>query len=273
MANPFPEPEAWLPGFASISPLFDSLADMCKLMAEKNRWPGLDDFNALLNASVLTASGRRLVFVPQCGKALQMEETYEARIFLSGEVQTRTENWHDFFNALVWLSFPRTKAALNARHFELIKAEASNGNRCKTRDVLTLFDESGLVVLYSDDSLAELIRDFRWKELFWARRHELAGKMQFMIFGHSLYEKALRPYIGLTGKAMLLKVPSDFLCMHIKDQVSLADDLISRQFDRNAPNPVLTPLPVLGVPGWWNENKSLSFYENTGYFREKKRPC
>ena len=29
----------------------------------------------------------------------------------------------------------------------------------------------------------------------------------------------------------------------------------------------LSPLPVLGVPGWWKDNEQESFYDNTGYFR------
>jgi hypothetical protein len=32
----------------------------------------------------------------------------------------------------------------------------------------------------------------------------------------------------------------------------------------------LNPLPLLGVPEWW-ENASLAFYQNKTYFREKNR--
>jgi hypothetical protein len=39
---------------------------------------------------------------------------YECRIWETGEVETRPDNWHDFFNALVWLSFPQTKIAVSA---------------------------------------------------------------------------------------------------------------------------------------------------------------
>jgi hypothetical protein len=55
------------------------------------------------------ASGQRIRFVPpqDDGKA------YECRIWERGEVETRPDNWHDFFNALVWLPFrtPRTPSA------------------------------------------------------------------------------------------------------------------------------------------------------------------
>jgi hypothetical protein len=32
----------------------------------------------------------------------------------------------------------------------------------------------------------------------------------------------------------------------------------------------LNPLPILGVPGWW-DNESAAFYQQTDYFRAKIR--
>ena len=52
-----------------------------------------------------------LSFVEQA--TLPKELTYETFISISGCVPTRN-NLHDFFNALVWLSFPRIKKQLNA---------------------------------------------------------------------------------------------------------------------------------------------------------------
>ena len=273
MANPFPAAETWFPGFASFSPLYEPLTSVGVSLEALEDWPDLDALNALTNPSVRTASGQRLRFVSQLGKPIRMEEKYEARIYLSGEVQTRMANWHDFFNALAWVVFPRSKAVLNARHFEAIAQPAPGGNRDKSRDALTLFDESGVLVLYSDESLADLIRDFRWKELFWARRQEVLEKMRFVVFGHSLYEKALKPYIGFTGKALLIKVGADFFAQSLQVQTSQADELIAAKFSGESPctRHGLSPLPLLGVPGWWDENEFSEFYENTGYFRSRKR--
>jgi hypothetical protein len=44
----------------------------------------------------------------------------------TGEVPTRSRNWHDWFNALAWLAWPHSKAALNARHVRAIAAGRSN---------------------------------------------------------------------------------------------------------------------------------------------------
>jgi hypothetical protein len=267
MANPFPAAQTWLPGFARFSPLYEPLRPLADELAH---WPDLDALNALSTPEIGTASGQPLRFVSQVGKPVPMEEKYEARIYLTGEVQTRLENWHDFFNALVWLVFPQSKAALNARHFAAISQVNSGGNRDKSRDVLTLFDESGVVALYSDESLADLIRDFRWKELFWERRQEVVEKMRFMVFGHSLYEKALKPYIGLTGKALLIKVDEGFFNQPSALQTRLADEMIAGAFAQTIPVN-LTPLPLLGVPGWWADNASSDFYENAAYFRPRKQ--
>ena len=32
-----------------------------------------------------------------------------------------------------------------------------------------------------------------------------------------------------------------------------------------------SPLPVLGVPGWWHANEDARFYDNAAYFREGRR--
>ena len=43
---------------------------------------------------------------------------YEQRIFEQGLVPTRPANWHDFFNALIFLLFPQTKKEMNRLHVE-----------------------------------------------------------------------------------------------------------------------------------------------------------
>ena len=66
------------------------------------------------------------------------------------------------------------------------------------------------MVLSSDPELLELVRSFRWKELFWQRRTEVRENMRFFLFGHALYQKALNPFIGMTGKAILLGASKEF---------------------------------------------------------------
>ena len=81
---------------------------------------------------------------------------YECRIWDSGEVETRPDNWHDFFNALVWLSFPQTKIAVSAAHMRAMQTPGEA--RGTTRDALTHFDECGIAVLSTRPELLDLLR-------------------------------------------------------------------------------------------------------------------
>ena len=75
----------------------------------------LESLNALARERALALpDGRPLVFVlpPAQRGAL----AYERAIAEEGEIATRPGNLHDALNALMWLLFPRTKAALNALH-------------------------------------------------------------------------------------------------------------------------------------------------------------
>jgi hypothetical protein len=167
------------------------------------------------------------------------------------------------------MSFPTAKAAINARHYEALSAKES-GNRSPARDALTLFDEEGMVVLSSDTGLLELVREFRWKELFWKRREEVGERMRFFLFGHALYRKALDPFVGMTGKSVLLSVPDAFAQLPLHAQIAQTDRLLAVHIwerTRMSRGRELSPLPVLGVPGWWVGNEREDFYDNTGYFR------
>jgi hypothetical protein len=234
-------------------------------------WPDPAILNALADDAgrVVNAQGLRVRFVAQAAKSKEFESGFEPRAFLKGEVQMRALDWHDLFNALAWMSFPTAKAVINARHYESLSAGQS-GNRSPVRDALTLFDEEGVAVVSSDAGLLDLVREFRWKELFWTRREDVRERMRFMLFGHALYHKALEPFIGMTGKAVLLTVPDEFMQLPLTAQVAQADGLLAaHMWDRTrmSHGRELSPLPLLGVPGWWEANAQESFYDNSDYFR------
>src|SRR5262249_37642873 len=138
--------------------------------------------------------------------------------------------WHDLFNALVWLAFPITKAILNRHHHEQIVAHRGEALRGTARDVLTLFDEGGVVVGTADPTLSPLLRDFKWKELFWKRRADVRRSMRFHVFGHAIYEKALEPYKGVTAKALLIDVASELLREPTERQLAELDARAARYF-------------------------------------------
>jgi Protein of unknown function (DUF3025) len=267
------------------SPLF---APLHPILAElgTDGFPTLHDCNALLACQppIKVQSGAPLHFVAQQSGKSPFEAQYEPRCYLAGEVQMRAHNWHDLLNALVWLTFPKTKAILNARHYDALIEEKALGktSRGPVRDVNTLFDESGVIVAYSDDNsdahtgveLAALLQNFQWKELFWQRRAQVRASMGFYLFGHGLYEKALQPYVGMTGQGLLLAVEQEFFSRPLAQRLAhldnlLADYLAAPENCRSTRD--LSPVPLLGVPGWAADNDSAACYDNTAYFRLGRR--
>jgi len=260
------------------SPLFAPLHSILTVI-ETDSFPALQDCNELLAAHhppITVRSGAPLRFVAQQRGKLPFEAQYEPRGYLAGEVQMREHNWHDLLNALVWLAFPKTKAVLNARHYHALMEERASGHtrRGAVRDVNTLFDESGVIVVYADNQLAGLQRNFKWKELFWQRREQVKTSMGFYLFGHGLYEKALQPYVGMTGQGLLLAAEPEFFSWTTTQQLLhldslLADYLAMPEHCRSTRD--LAPVPLLGVPGWAADNGCAAYYDNTAYFRSGRR--
>ena len=99
------------------APIFDGPAALA-LAPGSAGFPRHDELNALAHSSVVSGGGAPIRFVPPASAPGARRPQYEVRIFETGEVQTRPDNWHDLFNALVWLAFPKTKAVLNRHHRE-----------------------------------------------------------------------------------------------------------------------------------------------------------
>jgi hypothetical protein len=260
------------------SPLF---APLHPVIANINveGFPTLEELNAQLSArQPVVQNGKALRFVEQGQGRLAFEAQYEPRCYLTGEVQTRAENWHDLLNALVWLTFPKAKAAINARHYRALTKLASlpktSSERGAARDTNTLLDESGVIVAYADRDLAGLLRNFQWRELFWQRRVQVKSRMGFYLFGHGLYEKALNPYIGMTGQGVLLAVEADFFGWSNSQQTAHLDMLLADYLadpEHCSSTRELSPVPLLGVPGWAADNEHAAYYDNTDYFRAGRR--
>ena len=268
----------WIADFAQRSPLFEPLRAWAPAFAQYPRdWPRLDAYQRLLDAQpipIVTQSGRPLKIVPQDGRPRRFEEHYAPRVYTTGELQTRCGNWHDFFQFLSWLMFPATKAVINALHVPLAEARSAaandTGRRSPMENMLSLFDEGGAVVIASDAALLQLIREFRWKELFWGRREELAHKLRCVTFGHAVYEKALHPYLGMTANAILLDVDHALLELPMTALLPALDARLAALFTAGTAYTQpkhLQPLPILGMPGWDPANACAAYYDNVRYFR------
>ncbi len=262
----------WAEGRAGFGhPIYDPVRGLLEALAQNDDWPDAARLNALgttTDRTPRTATGHRIRFVPPPSDA----NNYELRVHASGEVATRSEDWHDLFNALAWFAFPQTKATLNAIHASEIPREAKR--RGPTRDLLTIFDEGGAVVACADPDLIDLIRAFRWQTLLWSERSRVVAGMRIVVFGHAVLEQALSPWAGISCKVLFVPVSSALLAAPVMQLVDALDAAAAAWFNAKAwtgsPRD-LAPLPVFGYPGWSEDGARAEFYADARYFRPQPR--
>ena len=256
------------------SPVFAPLEGALERLPAE-RWPTHDELTQAAGG-ILTSRGEPVRFVNPREHTDRERRYYELRIAESGEVETRRESWHDLFNALVWITFPKAKAAINAQHAAILeeRGEDEARRRSPERDALTLFDEGGIIVASGSSELSQLIPAFAWKDLFWHRRSEVEASMGFFAFGHGLYEQALAPYLGMVAKTVFIDAQRSFFSLPREGRLARADELVAAHFSERArfPSPrSMAPMPVLGIPGWHPGTALESFYDDAQHFRSKGR--
>ncbi|MCP5245377.1 MAG: DUF3025 domain-containing protein [Burkholderiales bacterium] len=272
------KPTDWNPFFDRLSPVFEPLKPLTEVISSVKNWPTCQDLENLKQQTgndLVTHSGIPVRFVPQVNSGSDdFARQYESGIYQTGIVPTRPGNWHDFFNALVWMTFPLAKVALNRMHYHALThaGQHKTQGRGAVRDAATLFDESGVIVLSSQARLIELLRQHEWKEVFWRQRKTVLTSMRFVVFGHAMYEKALNPYIGMTGKSVFFQVKEAFLQQPLTAQLRAVDQrLADFLLYRLSTTDDLSPVPVLGYPGWFDANGFSEFYDNQEYFRPRTK--
>ncbi|WP_433704259.1 DUF3025 domain-containing protein [Paraburkholderia sacchari] len=248
----------------------------------------LDELNADARAAQqFTGRGQRLAFIAQ--DDLPEGAAYEAHIAATGCVPTR-HNLHDFFNALAWFAFPRIKAALNARQAAAIDVLGVGPTRGGVRDALTLFDENAVLFASADPTLTQALRGFDWRALFVEGRlawetpaGDTAGttaavthgpaRCEVHVFGHALLEKLIAPYTACTAHAWVIDVPPAYFAWSRAQRNAYLDETVSATLsaDAHLNGRSFSPLPVLGIPGWWAPNEAPSFYTDTTVFRSGRR--
>lgn len=199
---------------------------------------------------------------------------YERVIHERGEVPTRLAGpgmLHDWFNAMAWIAWPRTKARLNRLQSDALAAfDGRTSRRGALRDAATLFDESGALFVCSDPVLVDALRRFDWRALFVEGRDRFRAKARVQLIGHGLGEKLLAPYKALCAHAWIVaaapEAPIDALAGDTLDAVASAQ--LQPDTLRAA---ALCPLPLLGVPGWWPGNAGPAFYDDARVFRPGRR--
>ncbi|MDP3520153.1 MAG: DUF3025 domain-containing protein [Hydrogenophaga sp.] len=225
-------------------------------------WRGGEALPSVLNVAGV-AQTLPVQFVPQT--ALPEGMAYEQFIFERQQVPTR-ENLHDFFNGLCWLRFPQAKQQLNRLQGADIDRQGVQQTRGPLRDALTLFDENA-ALLQAPEPLWQALLARDWQRLCVDLR-PLWAQARLALFGHALLEKLVTPYKSITAHVYAVPVPLGLDADAAWD-VWLAASL-SAEGLRHKP---FTPLPVLGVPGWWSANQNAGFYDDVGVFRPRRVPA
>ena len=250
----------------------------------------LEEFNLFKDATfpsasrlnALTAQYYKLWPGPEFVAQSSLDETeqryYEEIIQQDNIVPTRENSWHDLFNALIWLQFPKTKGVLNRLHMQDINTTGVHP-RTPRRNRITHFDECGLVLAIEagDEALANRLlsqlAQHQWRQCFVEHKAQWWNYITPVVFGHANLEMMLSPFIGLTGKWLAVSVPSGFHQLDFWSQRKILDNaLVERihalgDFTRSA---LLKPIPLLGIPLWYAQQDD-DFYANTDYFRPLRK--
>lgn len=232
----------------------------------------IPSFNAQAAARELcNHQGLPLQFVPQ--SALPEGVAYEEFIGATGNVPTR-DNLHDFFNALVWLTFPRIKRQLNALQAAQIAQDGVGKSRGPARDAATLFDENAALLVVRDDeqgrALADALRGHAWRTAFVELRALFGRDAQVWLFGHALMEKLVAPYKAITAHTRVVPAGDAYFTLDDAARRAWLDDRVAAELAAEGLHKSgFTPLPMLGVPGWWPRQDD-AFYADAAVFRPKR---
>ncbi|WP_343728172.1 DUF3025 domain-containing protein [Duganella sp.] len=219
--------------------------------------------------------GLPLSFVPQ--EDLPEGTAYEEHIGATGCVPTR-DNLHDFFNGLVWLTFPQIKVQLNALQAAQIALDGVGKSRGPARDGATIFDENAALLVVRDNAdghaLTEALREHRWHEAFVGRRAQWeAADAQTWLFGHALMEKLVAPRKAITAHTRVVLADDTFFALDHAERRAWIDTTVARQLaDEGLSTAGFTPMQALGVPGWW-PGQDEAFYADATVFRPKRAPA
>jgi hypothetical protein len=250
------------PWFDTVRPAFDSLG------VEGDAFIG--PFNAgAARLGLRNLRGQALAFVPQ--SALPEGTAYEEFIGATGQVPTR-ENLHDFFNGLVWLTFPLIKQRLNALQAAQIAVAGVGKSRGPARDGATIFDENAalLVVREGEQALVDALRAHAWHEALFERRTAFGRDVQVWLFGHALMEKLVAPRMAITAHTRVVAAPDSYFALARNAQRAWIDAQVAGELEGDGLSTAcFTPLPVLGIPGW-SEGQDAAFYDDKSVFRPKR---
>ena len=120
-------------------------------------------------------------------------------------------------------------------------------------------------------ALVDALRGHDWKAALYEGRDRFVENAELWLFGHAAMEKLVAPRKAITVHSRVVWTGEDWLSMPYDARRDWLDTKVAQEL-ANEPLTTagFTPLPVLGVPGWW-EPQDRAFYEDASVFRPKRR--
>jgi hypothetical protein len=222
--------------------------------------------------STRCAGDTGLHFAAQTDALLADGLHFEERIATRGLIATREANTHDLFNALIWLTHPALKRAMNARQVADI-ARVGTKERTRGQYALTHFDEAGAIVWLDGDDLLAAWDAHDWRALFDTHRDAWGSRIAVTIVGHALFDYALAHDEMPVAKSIAVRMPRGAIearsCDSLIGAWPEAESYVANAIAdaRCLVDPKeLRPLPFAGVPGW-REGQDAAFFETAPCFR------
>lgn len=151
-----------------------------------DKFPGIPFYNELATRLIeVCPDAPRLQFfqaphVPSRRKKSDLGiRRYEEEVIETGRVPMREDFWHDFFNNLSWLLYPRFKMELMKVSYQAyLKRRGIDQRRSTIEDFTTMTDEASVLLVTA------------------------LGTTQPFIFGHALFESALFERLNITAMTL-----------------------------------------------------------------------
>jgi hypothetical protein len=199
--------------FFERHPDFWPIARAASTFADCDDWPAVAQYaKAFAGPPVVEFEAAPMRRRRPPGVPFVRENLYDAVIVHRRVVPTRERMWHDFLNALVWTTFPRSKMALHRRQHQAIERWIPQGAtqlpnaRTRELDALALVDEGGVLFL------------------------DYGATRSKMFFGHALFEGLIFEMPAMISRAVVLDARGHEPVTG-ENAIVLADALLSALLD------------------------------------------
>lgn len=244
----------WDPSFCTRSRLFWPLVPAASAFGSYAAWPPVSAYDEAL-APRAGVHFRVQPPKPRRGRRrgpIDPSALYDARIAAEGWVPTRTGSWHDFFNALVWATFPVSKRVFHERQRKAVaariepSAKVLPGTRTREQDGLAILDEGSLLLLVAEASVDSVQAALEARDEAPVHAAIARGEAMAIAFGHALYESLLVPREKpIWAMVVLLPCPSP-LPTGATERIALADAQLAERIE--APGTFADPTVFRSLP-------------------------